>query len=209
MQQWCSFWFDPAARLAAAKALQRRRIAVIKAAHSKKFGATFSQLALNEYGDQVEGAASNDSLLLAEARFTKALYRQLSVHFDLLFTREPRRGDRHNNALDASNYLAYGLAASALWVLGISFAMGVNHGQTRRGALVFDVADVVKDALVLPTVFESIAVNEDESKTRHRVLTALDDAHALKEMLDAVIATASACATDHGRLAQSPTGAAS
>ena len=40
MQQWCSLWFDPTARLAA-KTLQRRRISIIDAAYMKKFGKTF------------------------------------------------------------------------------------------------------------------------------------------------------------------------
>jgi CRISPR-associated protein Cas1 len=54
--------------------------------------------------------------------------------------------------LNHGNYLAYGLAATTLWVLGISHSFAVMHGKTRRGALVFDVADLIKDAVVLPFV---------------------------------------------------------
>jgi CRISPR-associated protein Cas1 len=55
--------------------------------------------------------------------------------------------------LNHGNYLAYGLAATTLWVLGISHSFAVMHGKTRRGALVFDVADLIKDAVVLPWAF--------------------------------------------------------
>ncbi len=51
------------------------------------------------------------------------------------------------------NYLTYGLAATTLWVLGIPHGFAVIHGKTRRGALVFDVADLIKDAIVLPLAF--------------------------------------------------------
>jgi CRISP-associated protein Cas1 len=65
-----------------------------------------------------------------------------------------RDGDDEANAfLNHGNYLAYGLAATTLWVLGIPHGFAVMHGKTRRGALVFDVADLVKDAIVLPQAF--------------------------------------------------------
>ncbi|MBT4261089.1 MAG: type I-F CRISPR-associated endonuclease Cas1, partial [Thiotrichales bacterium] len=55
--------------------------------------------------------------------------------------------------LNHGNYLAYGLAATTLWVLGIPHGFAVMHGKTRRGALVFDVADLIKDTLILPWAF--------------------------------------------------------
>jgi hypothetical protein len=42
---------------------------------------------------------------------------------------------------------AYGLAATTLWVLGIPHGFALMHGKTRRGALVFDIADLIKDSL--------------------------------------------------------------
>ncbi|WP_121628904.1 hypothetical protein [Poseidonibacter antarcticus] len=35
----------------------------------------------------------------------------------------------------------------------ISYAFALLHGKTRRGALVFDVADLIKDAICLPFSF--------------------------------------------------------
>jgi CRISPR-associated protein Cas1 len=62
--------------------------------------------------------------------------------------------DMVNGMLDQGNYIAYGYAAVALHGLGISFALPLLHGKTRRGALVFDIADLIKDAFVMPLAFE-------------------------------------------------------
>jgi CRISPR-associated endonuclease Cas1 subtype I-F len=61
--------------------------------------------------------------------------------------------DGANRLLDQGNYLAYGLAAVAAWVTGIPHGLAVLHGKTRRGGLVFDLADLIKDALILPQAF--------------------------------------------------------
>lgn len=37
--------------------------------------------------------------------------------------------------------------------MGISFAYPMFHGKTRRGALVFDIADTFKDGLSIPVAF--------------------------------------------------------
>ena len=65
--------------------------------------------------------------------------------------------DVANDFLNHGNYLAYGLAACTLWVLGIPHGFAVMHGKTRRGALVFDVADLIKDTLVLPWAFIALS----------------------------------------------------
>lgn len=45
---------------------------------------------------------------------------------------------------------------------GHSAWLAVMHGKTRRGALVFDIADIVKDAIVLPLAF--ICANDNASE---------------------------------------------
>ena len=72
------------------------------------------------------------------------------------------------NSLNHGNYLAYGLAATALWVLGIPHAFAVMHGKTRKGALVFDVADLIKDAVVLPLSFVCAKLNFTEQNYREQ-----------------------------------------
>lgn len=104
----------------------------------------------------IRQAVDIKQLLAGEAIFTKALYKYASEHVDMPdFVRlhDAPAGDKANIFLNHGNYLAYGLAAVTLWVLGIPHGFAVMHGKTRRGALVFDVADLVKDAIVLPGAF--------------------------------------------------------
>ncbi len=74
--------------------------------------------------------------------------------------------DSANAFLNHGNYLAYGLAATTLWVLGIPHGFAVMHGKTRRGALIFDVADLIKDTLILPWAF--ICAKEGMTKQEFR-----------------------------------------
>jgi CRISPR-associated protein Cas1 len=104
------------------------------------------------------------------------------------FTRERQGGggDPANSYLDHGNYLAYGLAATAAWVLGLPQSLAVMHGKTRRGGLVFDIADLIKDALVLPQAFVSASKGHDEQEFRVACLSNLTRAEALDFMIDTV-----------------------
>ncbi|MGD0959251.1 MAG: hypothetical protein ABSB19_05525 [Methylomonas sp.] len=86
--------------------------------------------------------------------------------------------------------MAYGLAACCLWVLGIPHSLPVLHGKTRRGALVFDLADLIKDAAIMPNAFLAVANKEGEGQFRKRALATLDDIKALKCLFAEVV---SAC----------------
>ena len=102
------------------------------------------------------------------------------------FVRNPRGGDQANRNLDQGNYLAYGLAASALWVLGIPHGFALMHGKTRRGALVFDVADLVKDTLVLPFAFIAASEGLSGQEFREMCLNKLVEHKALDYMYEKV-----------------------
>jgi CRISPR-associated protein Cas1 len=86
--------------------------------------------------------------------------------------------------------LAYGLAATTLWVLGIPHGFAVMHGKTRRGALVFDVADLIKDALVLPMAFICAKEKASEQEFRQQILQKFTEHKALDFMFDQVKAQA-------------------
>jgi CRISPR-associated protein Cas1 len=88
------------------------------------------------------------------------------------------------------NYLAYGLGATAAWVLGLPHGLAVLHGKTRRGGLVFDIADLVKDALVLPQAFISAQRGDDEQAFRQACIERFTQAEALDFMIDTVKAVA-------------------
>lgn len=96
-----------------------------------------------------------------------------------------------NELLDNGNYIAYGYAASALWVMGIPHALSVIHGKTRRGALVFDLADVYKDALVLPSAFKHGANNETASYFRSNLTEMFHKTKSFKNMFYLVKETSS------------------
>lgn len=197
LQSWVRFWFDDALRLAAAKSIQLRRLQRLGQAWRHRdwrdsgFDVDLSRLdeMLARTVDRVQAAEDTTTLLTEEARLTKALFR-LAV--DTVgygeFTRAKRGSgtDPANRFLDHGNYLAYGLGATACWVLGLPHGLAVLHGKTRRGGLVFDVADLVKDASILPQAFVSAMRGDDEQQFRRRCIEVLTRSESLDFMIDSV-----------------------
>ncbi len=164
MQKWAKFWFQEEARLSMAKFLltSRRDLTVrlwkkLSFLSSRKIELTPS----SDFERELNSKSSFNEILSLEARWAKGLYKSLARGYELpLFRRLPggegqSEEERNINALiDHGNYLCYGFASVVLHGLGISFAFPLLHGKTRRGGLVFDIADLVKDSLVLPIAFE-------------------------------------------------------
>ena len=200
LQGWLSFWFDDEQRLQAAKVLQQARIDYLRKVWSKDrdlimagFDANDPDIAapLEACTARNTTAAKTSFLLASEAKLTKQLYKIAASKTGLSgFVREREAVDKANGFLNHGNYLAYGLAASTLWVLGIPHGFAVMHGKTRRGALVFDVADLVKDAIVLPWAFICARENATEQEFRQQCLQAFADHKALDTMFDQVKAMA-------------------
>lgn len=198
LQQWVRFWFDEALRLKAAKALQTMRLARIRqhwlnSRSLREAGFLIDpavlDTALSVAQSSVDNAADTNYLLTAEAHLTKQLYKMAvnAVGYGE-FTRAKRGSsiDPANRFLDHGNYLAYGLAASATWVLGLPHGLAVLHGKTRRGGLVFDVADLVKDAHILPQAFVSAMRGDDEAAFRRACIEQLTQTEALDFMIDQI-----------------------
>jgi CRISPR-associated protein Cas1 len=129
------------------------------------------------------------ALFSVEARFTKQLYRAVndavSYHS---FTRikQGEGKDPANKNLDYGNYLAYGLGATATWVLGLPHGLSIMHGKTRRGGLVFDAADLIKDALVLPQAFISAVRGHDSQEFKSNCIRNFLNRGALDYMIDSL-----------------------
>lgn len=87
--------------------------------------------------------------------------------------------DLANAYLDHGNYLAYGLAAAVLWTLGIPPGLAVNHGVTRAGRLVIDLADIIKDSIVLPCAFACAKEGIARGRFREIVIDKFDELDAL------------------------------
>lgn len=197
LQAWVRFWFDDELRLIAAKALQTARVQRLRSEWQQRglreagFSPDATQLnhLLDQTLRQIALAEDTIALLTEEARLTKALFRlavQTVGYGD--FTRAKRGSgtDPANRFLDHGNYLAYGLGATATWVLGLPHGLAVLHGKTRRGGLVFDVADLVKDASILPQAFLSAMRGDDEQQFRRNCIEVLTRSESLDFMIDTV-----------------------
>ncbi len=196
MQGWMSFWFDEAKRLEVAKSFQKSRINFLREVWSKdkelKLEGFFLddfdiEASLKNHFSQIDNAAKAGDLLQQEAILTKQLYKK-SAQITKVdnFVREREASDLANIFLNHGNYLAYGLAATTLWVLGISHSFAVMHGKTRRGALVFDIADLIKDAIVLPWSFICAKEKASEQEFRAQILQKFIEHKALDFMFERV-----------------------
>ena len=210
LQDWVRFWFDDALRLAAAKSFQHARLQRI-AEHwcdsrlladggfrvaRERLGA-----ALEASRQAIDAAPDHTALLTAEARLSKTLFKlacDATDYGDFVRAKNGGGADPANRFLDHGNYLAYGLAASAAWVLGLPHGLAVLHGKTRRGGLVFDIADLVKDAVILPQAFVSAMRGDGEQAFRESCIEALTQTEALDFMID----TLKAFAADIGKRAR-------
>ncbi|ENV75860.1 type I-F CRISPR-associated endonuclease Cas1f [Acinetobacter ursingii] len=195
MQGWMSFWFDDAKRLEVAKAFQIARIEFIRRIWAKDkdlkdegfyLDDADIEQALTSFEKKIPHQSKVGDLLLAEAQTTKQLYKIAATRCKLSFERNPEQGDLANDFLNHGNYLAYGLAATTLWVLGISHSFAVMHGKTRRGALVFDVADLIKDAVVLPWAFICAKEGMSEQEFRQQLLQKFTEYRCLDWMFEQV-----------------------
>lgn len=197
LQYWVGFWFDESQRLEAAKAFQLSRLARIehlwptRALNDVGFAVSKDALKapLAKHRDAISLATSTTDLLTLEARLTKTLFKLAARAVEYGDFSRAKRGtgtDPANRFLDHGNYLAYGLAATATWVLGIPHGLAVLHGKTRRGGLVFDVADLVKDAIILPQAFISAMQGDEEQEFRQACIERLTRTESLDFMIDSL-----------------------
>lgn len=202
LQNWLRGWFDDDWRLTAAKRLQHVRLTTIAEQWCDK--RTFPEQGFTVARDELQpvlSASANRlaavpdmaSLLTEEARLTRKLFRLAveAVNYgEFVRAKNGTGSDPANRFLDHGNYLAYGLAATATWVLGLPHGLAVLHGKTRRGALVFDVADLIKDALILPQAFISAMRGDDEQTFRQACIEHFARSQALDLMIDTLKAIA-------------------
>lgn len=211
LQGWVRFWFDDELRLQAAKQLQACRLRRLKhqwtSRHLRENGFPVDVEKLNALVAQFQPLFANaphvTALLTDEARLTKALFK-LAVeavgYVDFTRAKRGTGADLANQYLGHGNYLAYGLGARATWVLGLSHGLAVLHGKTRRGGLVFDAADLIKDSVILPQAFVSAMRGDDEEQFRRHCIESL----TLSESLDFIIDTLKSIATQQHRHACAP-----
>ncbi len=196
VQGWMSWWFDDAQRLKVAKQFQQLRIEYLQRiwgrdkdlkAEGFDVSDADTERAINSFSARIEKSINVTELLLVEAQLTKTLYKIAANRTQAQgFTRDYNNSNDANAFLNHGNYLAYGLAATTLWVLGIPHGFAVFHGKTRRGALVFDVADLIKDTLILPWAFICAKEGATEQEFRQQCLQNFTKHKALDFMFDTV-----------------------
>lgn len=196
LQAWMQFWFDDQKRLDVAKHFQRARIEYLKRIWAKDKHLIASgflvddvklQSSMTVFSQKIDDASNTTTLLLAEAQMAKQLYKYAANATGLEgFRRDTAAQEGANALLNHGNYLAYGLAATTLWVLGIPHGFAVLHGKTRRGALVFDVADLIKDTLILPWAFVCADEGATEQEFRQQCLQNFTDHKALDFLFETV-----------------------
>jgi CRISPR-associated protein Cas1 len=216
--RWIRVVGDEGRRLAAAKSMQEARCDNLEAL-APELADGLDEKGLRRvttrYRGEIGRAIATGELLGREGAFAKDVYALLARPAGVDFER--RQAERANNpaagrdpvsvanaAIDHGNYLAYGIAATALWALGIPASLAAMHGKTRAGGLVFDLADAFKDAFVLPLAFDAAARSRraafDENAFRARLLDAFDDGRALRRAFAAAEgAVAAAEAAGAGR----------
>jgi CRISPR-associated protein Cas1 len=192
IQAWMSFWFEEDKRLKVAQQFQLWRIDYMQTVWGKdkdlrSEGFQADEQLLKQFALKIEQATTVNKLLTDEMALTKNLYRIAATNTKTTgFTRQRDTTDDANAFLNHGNYLAYGLAATTLWVLGIPHGFAVMHGKTRRGALVFDVADLIKDTLILPWAFICAKEGATEQEFRQQCLQNFTKHKALDFMFDSV-----------------------
>lgn len=196
MQNWARRWFDEPTRLAMGKAFLKKRANLDKT-YYRKSGLAIQDPLIDDFQSRIDSATSTTHLLSAEGWFVARLYGNLAKHYGIEFKRDadsadPKKmksekiADRINRFLSHGNYLAYGYAAVTLHTLGISYAFPVLHGKTRRGALVFDVADLIKDWIVLPTAFKAGLEKWSDQDFRRAIIDLAINEEILDIMIDFV-----------------------
>ncbi|HGG61133.1 MAG TPA: type I-F CRISPR-associated endonuclease Cas1 [Gammaproteobacteria bacterium] len=201
LQAWVRFWFDDEQRLEAARTIQRLRLDRVDhhwnhrrlRDHDFRVDTPRLENLLRQAESDIDKATEVNDLLTAEARLTKQLFKlamDTTGYGDFTRAKRGQGTDPANRFLDHGNYLAYGLGATACWVLGLPHGLAVLHGKTRRGGLVFDSADLIKDALILPQAFLSAMAGHEENEFRQACIETLTQAEALDFIIDSLKAIA-------------------
>lgn len=134
---------DPIKRLNIAKELTKTRL--------RYLSEPFKSLIV---GSDIDNCSNIQQLLGIEGSFARKTYAILSSKFsETAFKRDQTSFLGTNSSLTIANNALYNFIATILISRGLSPSIGFLHGQSRRGGLVFDIADVFKHPLYFEEVF--------------------------------------------------------
>lgn len=183
--EWIKGWTSDAWRLGMAKRFALARCDFMDRAWRAYDFTLDPSTHTARFRNGIARAASVEELRGAEGAFAKECYVSVARTLGLKWNGRVQQADDQDLAnayLDHGNYLAYGLAAVVLWTLGIPPGLAVNHGATRAGGLVFDLADIIKDSIVLPCAFACAKNGIGRQRFREIVIDKFDELDALPKL---------------------------
>lgn len=124
----------------------------------------------DEIKDQIDILDSVEKILLYEARWAKKIYKEFAIQYNVQdFTRDfehKRKSispvDVVNERLNILNNLFYSVCTSIILATNLSPSIAILHGESRRGGLAFDLADLFKTSLIFDLAFkqQNITIKE-------------------------------------------------
>lgn len=160
---------DPEKRLYVAKFLIKERL---------KREPKFSE---NEF-DKFQQAASVPEILGLEANRARQIYK-LEGNNSGAFKRDKSSIEGINGSLSLLNNSLYSICTAVIIKLGLHPSVGFIHGQSRRGGLSFDLADIFKYELtVKPSFTPGFSERTSKDKMRH-LSTLIKQSGCIKEMI--------------------------
>lgn len=110
--------------------------------------------------DELKSIKTIPKLLSFEANMAKKTYKYLALSNKIdKFKRDNKSKEGVNSKITLLNNALYSYCTAVIIAFGFHPSLGFLHGQTRRGGLSFDLADIFKYDLTLVPSFDS----EDES----------------------------------------------
>lgn len=203
LRRWARLVLEDEARVEVARALLMARLdwtGELWGRANDRHG--FEQTPLNWVSEAKEGAKAREEfrqssdtteLLAAEARHAKRVFGYMAKKFTMdRFARTPGEPTANkdpividaNRLLDHANYLAYGQAAVALHAMGLPFSLACLHGKTRRGGLVFDVADLFKDGITVPAAFLGATEGWTDNQLRAHLITRFQEDRVVSGVIE-------------------------
>lgn len=115
-----------------------------------------------------------------EGGWTKNAYRQVSKKYGINY--EGKQKTLKSIAL--ANHFVYSLAHATIVSLNLDPNVGIIHGQTRGGGLVFDLADIYKPVLTLKTALLGTAEGWEPGKIKNKIIQDAARLNILEDMCD-------------------------
>lgn len=106
---------------------------------------------------EIEKLSSLNEILLYEARWAKTIYKEYSMKYGVTFVRNHDvvdNTDYINERLNILNNALYSIVTAIALSVGLSPSIAILHGESRRGGLAFDLADLMKTKIIFDLAFD-------------------------------------------------------